>query len=263
MFPGGIGPKGDTGATGAPGAQGPIGLTGATGPQGPTGKFRTYVLDFIVPETAHKISVGVVPIAAQSPQTLELSGFTIEVTDPFTTYQIVDNLLPPVLPTQKASFALYKPAGYVAIRYTINDALSPAPIGKMVSGSAPITVDRKQNVIAGSQVPEDNGVLVFGKEASVSANVTIMLANENDRDHKVEFVIMKFQNDKAQVVPDASVVFNAPANSLPKVYRSVPIKWQTKAGEAYGLQMRSDAVDGAYIQTSGVAPVITLDITMR
>lgn len=64
------------------------------------------------------------------------------------------------------------------------------------------------------------------------------------------------------VVPDASVVFNAPANSLPMVYRSVPIKWQVKAGEAYGLQMRSDAKDGAYIQTSGVAPVLRLDIKM-
>lgn len=87
-----------------------------------------------------------------------------------------------------------------------------------------------------------------------------MLANENDRDHKVEFVIMKFDDGKAQVVPDASVVFSAPANSAPKLYKSVPIKWQVKAGEAYGLQMRSDAVDGAYIQTSGVAPVLRLDI---
>lgn len=132
----------------------------------------------------------------------------------------------------------------------------------MVSGSAPITIDRKQNVIAGSQVPEDNGVLVFGRECAVSARLSIMLANENDRDHKVEFVIMKFDDGKAQVVPDASVVFSAPANSAPKLYKSVPIKWQVKAGEAYGLQMRSDAVDGAYIQTSGVAPVLRLDVKM-
>ena len=226
----------------------------------PTGKFKTYVLDFVVPETAHKISAGIVPIDAQSPMTLELSGFDVEVTDPFTTYQIVDNLVPPVLPTQKATFELDKPAGDASIRYTINKSLIPAPIGKMVSGSAPITIDRKQNVITGSQVPDDNGVLVFGRECAVSARLSIMLANENDRDHKVEFVIMKFDDGKAQVVPDASVVFSAPANSAPKLYKSVPIKWQVKAGEAYGLQMRSDAVDGAYIQTSGVAPVLRLDI---
>lgn len=228
----------------------------------PSGAYRTYVLDFVVPETAHKISVGVVPIDAQSPMTLELSGFDVEVTDPFTTYQIVDNLVPPVLPTQKATFELDKPAGDASIRYTINKSLIPAPIGKMVSGSAPITIDRKQNVITGSQVPDDNGVLVFGRECAVSARLSIMLANENDRDHKVEFVIMKFDDGKAQVVPDASVVFSAPANSAPKLYKSVPIKWQVKAGEAYGLQMRSDAVDGAYIQTSGVAPVLRLDIKM-
>lgn len=229
----------------------------------PTGSYRTYVLDFIVPETAHKVSIGVVPVGAQSPLTLELSGFTIECTDPFTTYQIVDNLVPPVLPAQKAAFELDKPAGDAAIRYTINDALSPAPIGSMVSGSAPVTIDRKRNVIAGSQVPDDNGVLVFGKECVVSAQLSIMLANEQAQDHKVEFVVVKFDDDgKAQPVPDASVVFNATASSSPRLYKSVPMHFQAKAGEAFGLQMRSDAKDGAFLQTSGVAPVIRVDLTV-
>lgn len=95
----------------------------------------------------------------------------------------------------------------------------------------------------------------------MSALLSVMLANEQAQDHKAEFVVAKFDDDgKAQAVPDASVVFNAPANSAPKQYKSAPIHFQAKAGEAYGLQMRSDAKDGAYIQTSGVAPVLRLDI---
>lgn len=163
--------------------------------------------------------------------------------------------------TNKAVFAQDK-GTFGTLRYTINDVYSATPIGKLISGSAAITVDNTMNNIPSSVIDKDGGVFVLGSDMKVTIKMKALLANEEATESLVNFTVFTFDKDgKAQEIPNCSLNFKVPAKTSPTLVNGTFPYFTGAKGTSFAVMMKSNKVDGAYLQTSTVQPLLMLEMT--
>lgn len=213
---------------------------------------------FTIPEDAVQFAIGLVPVEAQNPIDLQIKHFKIETATPFYSFEMAGSDILKARSTSKAIFTHGFFKGN-ALRYTINDTYQPIPTGKLSSGSAKITVDNNLNNIVGSVIEKDGGVYILGEDATVTSYLKVLLANEQNTESTVEFRMCTFDEDgKATEIPNCSTTFKVPAKQAPTFMKSVIPSFTIPAGTMFALQMKSDKKDGAYLQSYGTHPLLSL-----
>ena len=226
--------------------------------ENPSGDFQNSVTTFTVPDDAYQFAIGIVPVTAQAPSTLRLKNLFITVNKPFFTFEMLSNDTYKARITNQATFAQDRET-FDVLRYTINDSFSSMPTGKLVSGTAAITVDNTKNNIPGSVIAKDGGVYVLGADMKVTINVKALLANEKNTDSIVDFSVFTFDKDgKGQEIPNCTLRFKALANTQPTLVSGTFPAFSGAKDSTFAIMMKSDKTDGAYLQTVSAQPLLSL-----
>lgn len=226
--------------------------------ENPTGDYQNLVTSFTVPDDAYQFAIGIVPVVAQSPSTLKLKNLSIIVDEPFSTFEMLSNDVYKARITNQATFSQDRET-FGVLRYTINDSFSSMPTGKLVSGTAAITVDNTKNNIPGSVIAKDGGVYVLGADMKVTINMKALLANEKNTDSIVDFSVFTFDKDgKGQEIPNCTLRFKAFANTAPTLVSGTFPAFSGAKDSTFAIMMKSDKTDGAYLQTINAQPLLTL-----
>lgn len=226
--------------------------------ENPSGDYQNSVTTFTVPDDAYQFAIGIVPVMAQAPSTLRLKNLFITVNEPFSTFEMLSNDVYKARITNQATFAQDRES-FDALRYTINDTFSAMPAGKLVSGTAAITVDNTKNNIPGSVIAKDGGVYVLGADMKVTINMKALLANEKSTDSTVDFSVFTFDKDgKGQEIPNCTLRFKVAANTQPTLVSGAFPSFSGAKDSTFAIMMKSDKTDGAYLQTVNAQPLLSL-----
>lgn len=226
--------------------------------ENPLGNYQNSVTTFTVPDDAYQFAIGIVPVIAQAPSTLKLKNLFITVNEPFSTFEMLSNDVYKARITNQATFAQDRES-FGVLRYTINDSFSSMPTGKLVSGTAAITVDNTKNNIPGSVIAKDGGVYVLGADMKVTINMKALLANEKNTDSIVDFSVFTFDKDgKGQEIPNCTLRFKALANTQPTLVSGTFPSFSGAKDSTFAIMMKSDKTDGAYLQTVNAQPLLSL-----
>lgn len=226
----------------------------------PDNEFYGVSHSFTVPDDAKQVCFAIVPVEAQQPMLLKIRQFDVNVAEPFYALELLPQKDDTITEDEYAQFELDKPSGDSSIRYTVNDAYAPCPIGRLKTGKAEITVDGSLNTITGSQVPNDSGVFAFVNDAQAVMTIEAQFANEQETNDVIDFALFDFTTGSAVEIPDTQVSCVVKAKSAPAVKTLQPILFTAKAGDKIGLKFKSNKQDGVYLQTDGNDPLIKVNI---
>ena len=233
--------------------------------ENPSGDLKVYELDVTIPNNSVNLAFIIYPSEAQSPMSLTVHEFSIKPKVNFTGYAEIDNYnLHEIHLTDSDEYLELgqNVQGYASLRYTLGyKPLSgyPMPMGEVIKGKAPLTLDKTRNVVAGSAARGGEGVLVAGEDGQVSISFDFLLWNEQDADAVVDFWLVLYQqgqNDGQETkIAGSEMQFTVPKNStthgIPKIQPS--FLFEIEKGQAFGLRGSANKADGAYIESTKMA----------
>lgn len=230
--------------------------------ENPSGDLKVYELDVTIPNNSVNLAFIIYPSEAQSPMSLTVHEFAIKPNVNFTGYAEIDNYnLHEIHLTDSDEYLELgqNVQGYASLRYTLGyKPLSgyPMPMGEVIKGKAPLTLDKTRSVVAGSAARGGEGVLVAGEDGQVSISFDFLLWNEQDADTVVDFWLVLYQqgqNDGQETkISGSEMQFTVPKNStthgIPKIQPS--FLFEIEKGQAFGLRGSANKADGAYIEST-------------
>lgn len=223
---------------------------------------KPYTLDVTIPTDAVNLAFAVFPRTAQDPIDTIFEDFTIDPNPEFTGYAEIEryNLNEVHLGVSDKYLELGQNVqGYASLRYTLNykpiNGL-PLPMGEIIKGSAPFTLDKTRNAVPGSAARGGEGVRVAQKDGQVSLSFEYLWWNEQKTDSVVDVWVVLYQvgdSDADAIKIDGSQMnFTIPANTtthgIPKTQPS--FIFEIEKGQAFGLRGSANKNDGAYLEST-------------
>lgn len=223
-----------------------------------------------VPSDAVNFAVVIVPSVQELPTSLQMKGFEINVSDPFTGWVLES---PELVGEKHLEFSeKHKElrcdvAGHTFIRYTLNNvpAGMPMPIGVLGKGNADIEVDHTINQVSGTSLPQFEGAIKFLTDGLATINTELYVHSE--KLHSV-LATTKFWYSKVSAdgntftkIPESEYVVEVRGqtkaiNKMPKFTINV------KANDRIALFGTSDRADGAFIDQNAGNPTPMLKTTI-
>lgn len=224
---------------------------------------------FTVPTDANNYAIIIYPIQAQSPITLKLKELKVDVVKPFIGFAMK---APALLGEKHLEFNdeykefIQDNQGYELLRYTINQAWTPMPIGIQGKGLADIELDPSINKVNGSSAKGGEGAIVFNADGNVSGTLDLLVWNEQGTVDQTDFRIVVADPDTG--LPTATVIATGnipvPAKSKGSSLRIDIPKTMVESGERWILQAKSIEADGAYIQCNNSAkPMVKFKLNFK
>lgn len=221
----------------------------------PANDSHTKELVLKVPVNATNVSIVVYPEEAQSPLTLVLETLVIKSGIDFIGYVEKDNINTKEyhlnFSDSYAEFGL-NAQSFVSLRYTIGTAVdgNPMPVGPLLKGKAPVSLDNSKNQVVGSGDPSNDGVILFNKDGQASVAKVYRVCNETDTDNQVIFWDLLFNSDgSSSKIAGSEHTFTILAKTAsPGLLCTIPAYIiQVEKGQSIGGRAQADIDDGAYI----------------
>lgn len=229
--------------------------------------------DFTIPSDSNNYAVIIYPIQAQTPMTLKLKKFDVDVNDPFVAYEMrgLENLNEKHLTYSEQHKEFKQDAqGFASLRYTINSTWTPIPAGKPGKGMADITLDTSINLVPSSQADGGEGAYKFTTSGSVSGYVDFLVWNEQKTSSTVEFKLLAAEFNSNVVDMEngtaiASVSLTVPPESKGTIVRlHIPENTPVITTERWFLVGKSDKIDGAFLEcNNNLKPLIKTELTFK
>lgn len=211
---------------------------------------------FTVPVDAKQFAIVLTPNSPVQPYKVEIKKLDVNVVEPFTGY-----IVKPSHSTNEEHLAFsdeYKEfvaddRGFASARYTVSTGTHPMPVGYPGKGSADITIDRSLNNVPGTQVPGDEGVLVFGADGDVTILTDLYVWSEKPHGevHKCKFWWATYDPDTQTFTKIDESELDVGVRGQTKAYNRMPtFKLQVEKGQKIGLFASGDVDDAAYIQAN-------------
>lgn len=223
---------------------------------------KTYTFTVTVPNDAVNLAFAIYPGEAQNPNQLTIKDIQIDPKAPFTGYAEIERYNTNEVHLNTADdFAEYGQncEGFASLRYTLGYKPIvgyPLPMGELVKGNAPFTLDKTRNVIAGSQARGGEGVLVAEKDGQVSISFEFLLWNEQGADSVVDFWLVLYQDGQKDgeetKIMDSGWQFTVPAKQTTHgVPKTAPaFVFEIEKGQAFGLRGSANKADGAFLEST-------------
>jgi len=225
---------------------------------------------FTIPKTANNYALVLYPESDLGNATVKLKQFKVDVVNPFNAYYI--HSTNPIKETHLELDTEYRQLiqdtqGYGALRYTINNAPMPMPVGMLGKGAnLDITIDPTVNVIHGSAAKGGEGAIKFGREGIATINTQLRVWSEQSQDYNVQFWYSKVSSDGQTFTK----IIDSDLTQLVKKHASNTLltmpgfEIDVKPGDRIALFAQSDIVDGAFIEcVSDDKPMVKTDIRLE
>lgn len=225
---------------------------------------------FTIPDDANNYAIIMYPAGAQSPMTLKLKKFNVDVATPFIGYVL--HGLEDVAEEHLRFDTEYKKLvqntqGYASLRYTINTVNLPMPVGELGKGLADVSIDPDINKIPGSQAKGGEGAIVFDTSGTVSISTELRLWSEKSASTTtaVKFWYSKVGPGNALTkIVDSEGIFNIKGGSKNIICSMPTFNIDVLAGEKIVLSAQSNLEDGAFLQcTSDLKPMLSTTIEFK
>lgn len=211
-----------------------------------------------VPSDAVNFAVIIVPVVKQSPSTLKLKGFKIDVSEPF--YGWI--LEAPELVGEKylqfserhAELRCDFVSGTGGIRYTLNDVPDgmPMPVGIIKSGKADIEIDHTINQVQGSTLTQFEGAIKFNRKGKATIQTSLYVQSELSHGilASTKFWYSKVSGDGQTFTKIPLSEYDVQVRGMTKAINNMPkFSINVEAGDRIALFATSDRADGAMIGT--------------
>lgn len=222
---------------------------------------HTATKTFTIPADANNYAVIIYPINAQSPLTLKLKEFKIDVNEPFTGYVVtapeLTNELHLVYDKEYKEL-IQDNQGFASLRYTINTIELPSPVGELGKGLADITLDTNFNKVNGSQARGGEGAIVFNASGHAVIHTQLRLWSEKAKGTKSEInfwwakVIGEAGSETYDEIADSESVFEVVGGAKGVIYRTKTFTIDVEAGDKLALRMQGNSADAAFLES--IAP---------
>lgn len=237
--------------------------------ENPAGGVATDTNAFTVPDDAEQFAVIIYPNNSQSPTTLVLADFEVDVSPAFTK-PMISSTFPAHerhLEWQKYMYRALTntPAGYAGFRYTVTSKDTELPFGLVSGSGGEVINDRSWNSGGNTWTCEGDGK--FLRDGKVTISYTAMVyCGESVPDggsSNCSIWLAKKQPDGSFVeIPGSKMAFVCLKSVTgAKKIQSPPIKFDVKTGDTVRVFAKSDIDDGCYLKsgTNGI-PLLRLDI---
>lgn len=228
------------------------------------------VKTFTVPSDANNYAVIIYPVAAQTPVTLRLKQFRLDVVNPFVGYAIKA----PELDSEKHLYysngfkkLVQDAQGYASLRYTLNNVAEglPMPVGELGKGNASITLDSSVNAVPGSSATGGEGAITFGEDGEATISTDLLLWNEKDVDSVVNFWYARVgPGNQFTKITDSGMQAVVKAEAKGTSYSMPTFKLDIEKGDKVVLLGKADSQDGAYLKAiNNGKPLLSTAITFK
>lgn len=230
------------------------------------------VKDFTVPQDANNYAVIIYPVQAQIPLTLKLKQFDVHVVEPFMGYVIHAPELANELHLEKSD--QYKTfvqdnQGFASLRYTINNAPTPMPVGELGKGSADITLDPSINKVNNSSAKGGEGAINFNTDGTATITTKINLyPGESVPAGQMRHVNFWYStvgpDGSLNKIIDSELFTSVRAGELATVVTMPTFTITVQPGDRIALTAQADILDGAFIESvSPSRPMIDTRIDFK
>lgn len=208
---------------------------------------------FTIPTDAVQYAYALIPVAEQNPLDLIVKSFVCDVVNPFTSHIVHRPVLLQDVMRKNDEFweFVQDNQGLEDIRYTINDAWASSPVGILKKGDSTLKLDNTKMTIGGSNVSGGEGAIVFPFAGKATMSVTFLVLNEQGTDSDFSARLVKVAESGA-ITPVANSEFTVKiaAGSKGSTVVMKADTFDVEAGDCVGIQMKSDKVDGCFLQTT-------------
>lgn len=223
---------------------------------------------FTVPVDANNYGIIIYPEEEQTPNNLSLKQLKIDVVSPFVGYVLHD---PELLNELHFSYSdRYKEftqdnQGFALLRYTINNRVTPLPVGIAGKGLADVSLNTSLNQISGSQAKGGEGVIEMKADGTINIMIKFNCFNEQSSDNTVTFYLATYDDDTHQFVKIATTedTYTIKANSS-NVQFLIHYVGDHEKGTKFGVFATSNKDDGAYLQSNSPSkPLVKTTIDFK
>ncbi|QKN85762.1 hypothetical protein KNV09_gp167 [Vibrio phage Athena] len=229
---------------------------------------HTLTKKFTVPSDANNFAVIIYPGVPNSPLTLKIKDFDVDVVNPFYGYEMyVAGKLNELHLEEDTEFAHFSQANenYVSLRYTIGKSADgdPMPVGVLRKGKADITLDPSINKIVGSAATSGEGGLKFGKDGKAIVDTTLWIHSEQPEktasDVTFWYELVNSHGIATKIIP-SETTFKVSGDSSGD-YSMKEFSLDVITGDRIVLKASADKDDGAFIQSNSPAhPLVDIEI---
>lgn len=225
-----------------------------------------------VPTDAVNYAVVMYPEVAATPLAFKVFQFDVAVDTPVSGYFLYASaqLSEVVLANSEehARLSMPIPAGYNALRYTLNATPStgiPLPVGTVASGKADVVIDTSINRISGYA---GEGAIKFLKASTVTVATSVQVyPGENVPANTGATVQLWYSRVKADgtfiKIPESEFTTHLGASALPSILDIPKFTIPVAAGERIALFGLSNMADGAFLRGDmKSAPLIQTNLTV-
>lgn len=212
--------------------------------------------DIIIPNDTEIEQFAVVLYANESemPLNLQLKDFEVDLTPAETRVIILNNshIHEEVLLKQKEYYkaVVGDPKGYASYRFTASNVDTKVPVGVISGGDGKIINNHAWQDTGAIDPNQVQGDFEFKADGKVNMSYQALCYNEQGTLNQVEFWLAKVNDDGSFTeVPNSRIATTIEANrQTPKRIINPSFDFDVKQGESYRMFMKSDKVDGFYIQ---------------
>jgi len=228
--------------------------------------FHTVEENFTIPNDISNYAVILYPESDLGNAEILLKEFKVDVLNPFSGY-----FLHSTNPLSEGHLYLDKEYkhlqqdthGYPGIRYTINQADTPLPVGKIDGGLADIILDPTINIITGSKANGGEGAIQFKKSGNATIATTLRVWSEQSSDYHVQFWYARVSSDgsTSTKIADSDVTAVIPKHTSSMLLKMPEFEIGVKPDDRIALFGKSDVDDGAFIEcVNDSKPMVDTDI---
>lgn len=227
--------------------------------------------EFTVPTDADNYAIVIYPVAAQSPMTLKLKQFEVDVKYPFMSselHSITHVNEQHLVNSERHKRFVMTQQGFAGLRYTINKASTTMPVGVPDSGNADITLDTSANQIAGSSARGGEGVIKFNNDGKAYVKTKVKLwpgeslPAGGHTDVVFTYCAIDEDGSKGEPIAGGESTFTIHKGDLPTVFSMTGFWSEIENGTRYGLFAEAEGNDYAFIEVNTSAqPMLDTLIT--
>lgn len=221
---------------------------------------------FTVPADAEQVAIIIYPIVSQTPVTMILKDFEVDVATSFNktiitnTSHISEEHL--VFDRYAYRSIVKTPNGLAGYRYTVKATDTRIPVGVFSGGDGKIVNNNAWSDIGSDDPNKTQGDIKFLTDGEVEITYEAQIYNEQGSINDVIFWLAKVNTDGSFTeVPNSKYSTTIEANRVaPKTFTSNKFTMKVKANETYRMFAKSNKDDGFYLQsgTNGI-PLFRLD----
>lgn len=211
---------------------------------------------FTVPDDAKQVAMIIFPVDSQTPTTMTLKDFEVDVAKQFNKTIITNtsHISEEHLKFDKYAYRsiVKTPNGLAGYRYTVNSTDTKVPVGVFSGGDNKIINNNAWSDVGSNDPNRTQGDMKFLTDGEVEITYEAQIYNEQNSINDVNFWIAKVNdNGTFTEVPNSRYVTTIEASrTTPKTFTSKEFTIKVKAGESYRIFAKSNKDDGFYLQST-------------